>query len=347
MINRLSLHILLALALASCVKSTMDPVAPEPMVFSAVASHSTKGIITTTNYPIDEPFVVEAVHYDDDTGLSGGDAFMTRETVQYDIDNGLWRTEDDYFWPIDGRIRFYAGSPLIPEVSVTRENGVTANWDISSGENTQTDLCFAEVDEDCTAHSASVPIIFSHALSQVCIKARTIKHYSYSRSIDNLIQANIITVVLDSVKIGGIVSKGRFTQKPLGWLLEKDIKSEYPVFSSKKGQELGCDRYDNPILYRLNNMLLIPQTLSEDAYIQEWHHIVVRTSVTDKDTGQIISDTTYELPKSSVIYLADYCEAWNLDYKYTYRLAVGLDSPMLSMAVTDWTETREIILEDQ
>ena len=242
MIKRLSLHILLVLALASCVKNTMDPVAPEPMVFSAVASHSTKGIITTTNYPIDEPFVVEAVHYDDDTGFSGGDVFMTRETVQYDMGKGIWKTKDDYFWPLDGKLRFYAGSPVIPEVSVTRENGVTASWDIPSGEYTQTDLCFAEVEENCSSHSASVPIIFSHALSQVCIKARTIKHYSYSRSVDNLIQANIITVVLDSVKIGGIISKGRFTQNPLGWTLDGGQKSEYTVFSSKKGQELGCDR---------------------------------------------------------------------------------------------------------
>lgn len=347
MFKRLSLNILLALALASCVKSTMDPADPEPMVFSAVASHSTKSIITTTNYPVDEPFVVEAVHYDDETGLSGGKEFLSAETVQYDHANALWRTREDHFWPLEGRIRFYAGSPAIPEVSVTRENGVTANWSIPSSENTQTDLCFAEVDESCSLHSASVPLIFIHALSQVCIKAHTLKHYSYSRSVDNLIQANIITVVLDSVKIGGIVSKGRFTQKPFGWQLDENVNSEYVVFSSKNGLELNCDRYDNPILFKLNNQLLIPQTLSGDAYIQEWHHITVRSSVTDTDTGQIISDTSYVLPKSSVIYLADHGKAWNYDYKYTYRLAVGLEDATLSKAITDWTETREIILEDE
>ena len=316
------------------------------MVFSAVASHSTKGIIATTNYPLDEPFVVEGIHYDDKSGFSGGDAFMTRETVQYDFDNALWRPQKDYFWPVVGKIRFYAGSPAIPAVSVTRENGVTANWEIASEESTQTDLCFAEVEEDCKAHSSTVPVIFSHALSHVCIKARTIKQYSHSQTAGNLIQANRITVVLDSVKLGGIISKGRFTQKPLGWTLDDGQKSEYTIFSSKEGLELRCDRYDNPELVKLNNLLLIPQTLPKDACIREWHRIIVRTSVTDTDTGQIVSDITYTLPKSSVIYLAGYRNAWDIDYKYTYRIQVGLEDTELTMAVTDWTETREIILED-
>ena len=346
MIKRLSVNILLALVLASCIKNAPDPVDPEPMVFSAVASHSTKGIISTTNYPFDEPFMVEAVHYDDKTGLSGGKEFLSSETVQYDFDNALWRTRENHFWPLSGNIRFYAGSPVIPAVSVTMENGVTADWDIASIEDTQTDICFAEVDENCNAHSSTVPVIFSHALSQVCIKARTSKHYSYSRTVDNLIQSNVITVVLDSVKLGGIVSTGRFTQKPLGWTPDNSRKSEFPIFTSKEGLELRCDRYDNPILTKLNTLLLIPQALSQDACLQEWHHVIVRTSVTDMNTNQIVSDTTYILPKSSVIYLADFCEAWEIDYKYTYRLAVGIDSPALSMAVTDWTESREIILED-
>ena len=83
---------LAAIALASCSKSIPGPAykAKELMVFSAVASHSVKNIITTTNYPLDEPFIVQAVYYPDGNDGSKGEEFMTRETVHYVHGEALW-----------------------------------------------------------------------------------------------------------------------------------------------------------------------------------------------------------------------------------------------------------------
>ena len=332
--------------LASCTKNVVDPVEPEPMAFSAIASHSTKSIITTTNYPLDVPFIVKAVHYPEDKTQEGS-VFMERQVVSYHFEDALWKPDVDHYWPQDGSLTFYAGSPDIPEVQVTRENGVVANWSIPSNEFTQTDLCYGEVTEDCKAHSAIIPIVFSHALSQICIKARALRNHSYSRQEDNLIQANVITVMLDSVKIGGIVSKGRFTQKPKSWKLDWAERAEYLVYKNDEGLELRCDRYDNPVFTVLNQMLLIPQPLTMDVYIQEWHHIVVRTSVTDTDTGEIVSDHTDIFQKSASLPLAYVCQSWETDFKYTFRIAVGLDDTEIAMAVTDWTETKEIIIGDE
>lgn len=345
--KRLLKYSLLVLALSSCVKNIIDPVETEPMVFSAIASHSTKGIISTTNYPLDEPFVVKAVHYPKGFEASQGTVLIDTQTVKYDAEDGLWKTGSQYAWPLRGGVRFFAGSPVVPEVQISEQNGVVADWAIENFDQTQTDLCFAEVDENCSTHSAQIPIVFSHALSQVCIKARTLKHYSYSRVDNDLIQANIISVVLDSIKIGGIVSKGKFTQKPRKWDYDPGHTAEYLVFKSDEGLELKCDRYDNPVLTRLNNMLLIPQYIGSGAYIQEWHHMVVRTSITDKTTGTIVSDMTYTIPRSKIIPLAAYAHEWETDYKYTYRIAVGYEEPEVTMAITDWTETREIIIGDE
>lgn len=339
------LCILAIISICSCTKNVIHHVDTEPMVFSATASHSSKSIITTTNYPLDEPFVIEAIHHPSNGAES--EVLIDRQTVEYSFENVFWRTENDYFWPSDGTVNFYAGSPVVPEISFSEEHGMTADWSIPGDSDTQTDLCFAEVTENCETHSALVPIVFSHALTQVCFKARTLKHYSYSRQENNLIQANVITVVLDSVKIGGIISKGVFTQKPKEWTLDESETAEYLIYRNFEGLELNCDRYDNPILQKLCNILLIPQTLREGAYLKEWHHIKVRSSITDTTTGQIVSDYTTDFPYTNELSLRRYCPVWETDIKYTFRIAVGMDPTEITTAVTDWTETKEIIIGDE
>ena len=342
--GRLSTYLLLVLALASCSKSMRLYTEHEPIVFSAVASHSTKGIISTTNYPVDEPFTVKAVHY---SGKDRTRTLMENVRVSYAPESGCWETEEKYLWPTEGTLRFYAVSPAMEAFCPEEGKGIEVQWTIPTEEDTQTDLCFAELTENCTRHSATVPVVFSHALSQICFKARTLKQYSFSQTAGDIIQASIINVVLDSVRIRGIVSRGIFSQDTPEWTYDKSCTTDYWVFRSKEGLPLGCDRYDVPELTRLSTMLLIPQQLLPDACIEEWHHMAVRVSQTDTTTGEIISDFSYDVPKSSVIRLDTYCKQWHLDYKYTFRLAVGLEEPELGVAVTDWTENKEIILGDE
>ena len=349
----------MALALVSCARTTSHAPNPDLMEFSAVASHTVvsasvvhslkSGIIATTNYPVDVPFVVEAVHYDPAKGIDSGESYMSGEKLEYNSENGKWKAQDAYFWPEKGNIVFYAGSPILPNVTVGVGNGVSAEWSIPDEESTQVDLCFSKVIENCESHSTAVPFVFRHALSFISIKARTLKQYSYSRSEGNLIQSNVITVVLDSVKIDGILSKGYFTQEPAKWVVDDSSATQYVVYRSDTGLELGCNRYDSPILVELARMLLVPQTLLPEATITEWHHMAVRSSVTDLTTGEIISDQTYNIPKTSSRPLTKVCDRWKMDYKYTFRIAVGQeeDDTELTLAVTDWTETKEIILGDE
>ena len=348
--KRLSILLLGALALSACSQNTQLPEPDdEPLLFSAVAAHSQlRSIIATTNYPIDVPFVVEAVHYPAGDDRLGGHSFMAGEKIEYRSESSWWTAEGEYFWPKKGSMVFFAGSPIIPQLTVGAEKGVEVDWSVPDEEATQTDICYAMVSENCETHSAVVPVVFTHALSQICFKARTIKNYSFSQTEGDMIQANVITVMLDSVKISGVLFEGHFTQNPLSWETDPHKTASYTIYRNPDGLTLLCDRYDNPILTKLSTMLLIPQAIPADAYIEEWHHCVVRSSVTDKTTGTIVSDRTYTIPGYSEIPLRNSCARWIQDYKYTYRIAVGLEEETsINLAVTDWIETHEIIIGDE
>lgn len=346
--KRLYILTIAVLALASCMKNIPDAEGNQPMAFSAVASHTTKGIIATTSYPLDVPFVVESVHiYGDKDGLESA-SFMKRERISFDSGAGVWRPQIDHFWPETGRILFFAATPDLPDVVIDAENGVQADWKIANEADATVDLCFAETTEDCAVHPVAVPIVFRHALSQVCFKARTTKEYSYSLKENNSIQANSIKVILDSVRLHGFISAGHFTQKPRSWTYDSpEPTADYEVFKSKEGIELITDRYETPVLAVLNTMLFIPQTIPDTATLEEWHHILIRSTVTDTSTGKISSDITYTIPKYSSIPLSQHCRKLEMDQKYTFRLAVGMDDTKIFTAVTDWTETREIIIGDE
>ena len=70
------------------------------------------------------------------------------------------------------------------------------------------------------------------------------------------------------------------------------------------------------------------------------------STLSDMATGEILQDLTYEIPAESSLPIWDCCQKWLPDYKYTFRLAIGLEDSVLSLAVTDWVENREIILDE-
>ena len=335
---------ILALLTAACTTNTRYSLPGDRIVFSAVASH-TKCIIGTTYYPTDLPFVVEAVHYPEGLDRDWENIYMSGATVEYDKANAWWQTEEEFFWPSEGNVVFYAASPAIPKVRITPEKGVETDWSIHSFEEAQVDLCYAKTVEDCKRHSAIIPIVFDHALTQVCVKVRPLKQYSKMLISDNLLQTDQITVVLDSLKITGVLGEGRFTQEPLKWE-NHHTPADYTLFNNPAGLALECDNQNNPVLSPLDPLLLIPQLLPENARIEEWHHTVVHSTLTDMTTGEVLQNRTYEVPGQADFPIWDCCQKWLPGYKYTFRLAIGLENSVLSLAVTDWVESQEIILDE-
>lgn len=345
--KRLAVILVFALALASCTMNTRYSMPGDRMVFTAVASHS-RCIIGTTYYPTNIPFVVEAVHYPNGIDNDWENVYFAETTVEYDKENAWWQSEDEFYWPQEGAVVFYAASPAVPQISISPDKGLETDWSIRSYDETQTDLCYAKTVEQCNRHSALIPIVFSHALTQVCVKVRPLKQYSKMLISDNLLQTDEITVVLDSLKINGVLCEGRFTQESAEWTTRPGIKSDYTVFNEPAGLALECDYQNSPVLTPLKPLLLIPQLLPADSSIEEWHHIVVHSYLKDITTGKILSDLSYSLPVTSSFLIWSCCQKWLPNYKYTFRLTLGMEAEdsALSLAVTDWVENSEIILDE-
>lgn len=335
-----------ALLAAACTVNTRYPQPGDRMVFSAVASHTTaRCIIGTTYYPTDIPFVVEAVHYPEGIENDWDNVYMSGTRVEYIKENAWWQPEEEFLWPREGAVVFYAASPALPTIHISPEKGVETEWSIHTFNEAQVDLCYAKTVENCKQHTAITPIVFDHALTQVCIKVRPLKQYSKLLISDNLLQTDQITVVVDSVKISGILSEGHFTQEPFNWVNYTTI-NDYTIFNDPSGLVLECDSQNSPVLTPLDPLLLIPQLLPENARIEEWHRTVVHSTLTDMTTGELLQDMSYEVPGEASIPIWTCCQKWLADYKYTFRLAVGLENSVLSLAVTDWIETQEIILDE-
>lgn len=345
--KRFAIILMFALALASCTVNTRYSTPGDRMVFTAVASHS-RCIIGTTYYPTNIPFVVEAVHYPEGLDKDWEDIYIAEATVEYDKDNAWWQSEDEFYWPQMGDVVFYAASPAVPKINISPDKGLETDWSIHSFEEAQVDLCFAKTVENCSRHSALIPIVFSHALTQVCVKVRPLKQYSKLLISDNLLQTDEITVVLDSLKINGILCDGHFTQEPLTWTTRPGTTANYTIFNDPAGLALECDSQNSPVLTPLKPLLLIPQVLPDDATIEEWHHTVVHSTLKDITTGAIITDLSYTVPASASYPIWSCCQKWLSNYKYTFRLTIGMESEdgSLSLAVTDWVETSEIILDE-
>ena len=335
-----------ALTMAACMTNTRYPVMGDRMVFSAVASH-TKCIITSTSYPTDLPFIVEAVHYPDGTEQDWDQVYMAGETIEYDPQNAWWQPQEEFLWPLGGDVVFYAATPAISKISISPEVGVETDWAVHTFADAQIDFCIAKTVEPCSHHSAVVPIVFDHALTQVCVKVRPLKQYSATQRVDDMLQTDEITVVLDSVKLSGILAEGHFIQATKKWETIPSVTENYTLYNDPAGQALSCDKYDNPELTVLPPMLLIPQVLPKGAHIEEWHHTVVHSFVKDLTSGEIVSELNYTIPATSTLPLQLCCQRWIPGYKYTFHLSLGMEDPLLTLAVTDWIETKEIILSDE
>lgn len=325
---RLSTRILCLLGLAlvsACSKSEADkPVGS--ISFAPVAAKATKAIIAGTTYPEGETFVVSAYH-------EGTDAYFEDLTASYSLtQNGikLWATSQNQYWPLSGSLDFYAYSPSSASsygVDIDATNGVTAT-DYTVQDNTQmtTDLCYASATvADCENHPDSVPLTFSHALTQVVFRVKAAAYYTTNTTTVNL--------SMTSLSLSGIYSIGDFASG--AWTNQN---TAYTYTLSNTETALTYDGENAPQTSEVCSFLFLPQEIPADACIHVGYKVTQRSSGND-----------YTLENSPVaVRLAGSISDWQPGKKYIYTLSIGMDNVItFTASAVGWQdENANIIVEE-
>lgn len=296
----------------ACVKSEMDGNA---ISFEPVSSKPTKAIITGTEYPTSESFVVSAYH-------NGTDAYFTDLTASYQSSISLWETSTPEYWPLAGSLTFQAYSPASAGLTIDASGVSVDGYTVQTAERMTTDICYGSATvADCSAHPDAVPLNFSHALAQVVFRVKAAEYYTNA------------TISMTSLSMGGIYSVGDFASE--AWT-NQNTEYTYPLSSTST--ELTYDSSDDPETIDVCSYLFIPQELGSNAAI------TVGYSIT-----QTVSGNDYVFDNSPVsVPLGGTVTQWEPGKKYIYTLNIGLNNLItVSASAVGWSDqSYEIIVEE-
>ena len=301
------IFIIAAAALSvACVKSETD--GSNVISFSPVASKATKAIINGTTYPTGESFVVSAYH-------NGTAPYFEDLTASYRSSIALWETSTSQYWPLGGSLTFNAYSPASAGLTIDASGVTATDYEVRTSAQMTTDLLYATATvADCSAHPASVPLNFSHALAQIVFKVKAADNYNTSGS--------TFSLAMTSLSLSEIYSIGDFADE--AW----DNQESAQTFAlSGTSTPLTYDANDDPETIDLCAYLFLPQEISADARINVGYSI-----------AQNISGTTYSIENPPVsIALRGTITEWEPGKKYIYTISIGLDNLItFTASTTDW-----------
>ena len=312
------LYIIGLVLVSACSKSEVDkPVGS--ISFAPVAAKATKAIIAGTTYPVDESFVVSAYR-------SAGEAYFEDLTAAYSSSMSLWETTDAQFWPLGGSLDFIAYSPASAGLTIA-SGGVSAeSYTITTAAQMTTDLCYASASvADCANHPDSVPLTFSHALSQVVFRVKAAGYYSTASS--------TVTLSMTSLALKGIYSVGDLNQGT--W---ENLGSEHNYTLSGTPTVLTYNGSNQPETVDVCAYLFLPQELGPNAAISVGYNIVQRVSGTD----YTLENTPVTIPLGSSL------TQWEPGKKYIYTLNIGMNNVITFTASTvGWQDDGDNIIVEE
>ena len=297
-----------AMLLSAC---TISEITSSKISFAPVASKATRAIITGTTYPQSEHFIVSAFH-------DGSAPYFENEEASYNSTIALWATSTDQYWPLGGSLTFKAYSPAgVTGLSIDQTNGVAVeDYTVQNTTQMTTDFCYATATvADCSTHPESVPLTFSHALSQVVFRVKAADYYNDAN--------REVTLSLTSLSLDNVYSVGDFAD---GTWSNQNTEYDYTLSNATTALTYGAGNVPDTI--DICTYLLLPQTLSNSADLTVGYTI-----------AQTVNSTTFTFENAPVtIPLRGTITQWEPGKKYIYTLSIGLNDNITFTATTDvWT----------
>ena len=323
-------HILIviaALAMVSCMKETI--VERDAISFAPVASKTTKAIIEGNDYPDNVPFAVSAFY-------NGSALYFSDVTARPTAALNCWETTSPEYWPLDGSLTFYAYSPGTSAGATTSAaTGVAfSNYTVDH----ETDLCIASYTESNCAQRASstVPLQFTHALSQIVVKIRQTQNYN--AEINN--KSNIVAITVNELSLKDMYVNAAFTQLPTPtWSITQQSETgEYEFSLGNSGLALTA----GAAAQQVGLLLTIPQSLEGVCLHTVYTVTQTVTDNTTSETNVFTVTTPVDIPLSQNL------SSWACGKKYIYTLSYGLEPIEIQASTVEWVaDGGEIIVEEE
>lgn len=303
------------LAASACTKTELRE-ERRAISYAPVAAKPTKAIIEGTTYPTTESFAVSA--------YLNGTATYFEDIAGYNSTLALWETASSQYWPLGGSLTFNAYSPASAEGLSIDATGVTAtDYTIQNSTQMTTDICYASATvADCSNHPASVPLVFSHALSQVVFRVKAAEYYSSN-----------VALSLLSLSLSGVNSIGDFANGT--W---SNQETPYPYTIKSNSDSPTVLTYDSvantPETIVLGSYLFLPQTLPATARLNVGYRIA--------QTMGYLDNPPVSIPLGSTI------AAWEPGKKYIYTLNIGMNDVItFTVSTVGWQDANDNIIVEE
>ena len=338
-------------------------------------------------YPIEEDFQIYAVKHDGTfTGWSNAtEAAFNDKSISYDNSLDGWVPKSNnpdpyYYWPSGMLMSFAACSPADLQQAdgwngrTYGDNGLTlTDFVVPNAAEEQFDLMFSgrEVNKtkDDMNHDAQwysgIPLTFHHALSAI--------RFSLKNDAD-------VKVVLKRISLYGVAEKGSFTENityPAGSNYDKyvmdgddanvkprwDVSTDPTTITSANPYVAFDGNLEFPeeaqyISYMLQNdqangsenhiLLLLPQTLTEEAYLKVDYEVQGTNTTLAHKTVKLANALRWDTKNNKVT--TDKLGIWEIGTMYTYRLyysadAAKKDKIFFSPRVDDWKDAGVAVID--
>ena len=302
--------------------------------FVAVNRKATKAndaIISGTTYDHDNTFQVWGWQSEGGAFAEFADAaasnFMSNLTISYcggPSDRAdAWRNADHYYyWPFTGKISFLAVHPSTVAPTTTgwdatnlKPKATVADYTISDSNKT-VDLMFA--DNEGSRRADALPMVFSHALSQIQFRARTNEDYSAD-----------VTFKLNSVTINNIDLSGdlAYANSAFAWTDNAAQTESWPYYATTATVAYAAT--DAAAAFYGDANVMIPQ--AANVYVadplNEGTTLTINYTMEQTGSAAITGNVTVRA-----------AQAWEAGKRYIYTLNFKLNEILFDPTVTDWIE---------
>lgn len=279
--RKLNLAVAAASLMMAATSCSQDELQTSNLSASEIGIHASMGLKTRAT----ETTIVNLGNFKVNAFQEGKANYM--KDVEYaSSDKGSsWTTSaGSFFWPVEGKLHFYAYAPAVPgqagTFQIDKDVQSLSGFVPNAAAADQKDFVYVKATGDAATNGATgIDLNFLHALSEITITAKN-SNTAY-------------TVEVTGVKIGNVVSKGTFTfpstsDAAASWNLSSDA-SDVKSYETSWNSSVALGSEASSLDAANVAFMLLPQQLEKASKASDKAYVALKVKITMQG-GDVIHD---------------------------------------------------------